>query len=180
MMLVFINMSVYANESVDVNEKQNVTDTKIGNCEIFGKITDISGSPIIGAVIVNRATKKGVVTDLNGMYKMEVEKDATIEVLYAGYRKSVEKIGKGAFQEMNIVLVQDEIKDSQKINNASKNAELGLVLVDDEIYEKSLDEISAEKIEKITVIKYQKDLTPYIEKYGEKASNGVVLITLKK
>lgn len=191
-MLLFVGMNVFALESVkSENSAQKTSDLKgkisevkveesAGDCEISGKVTDVKGSPIIGAVIINKATKKGVVTDLNGSYKMSVQKGATLEVLYAGYRKTVVKLGKKASQEINIVLKQDNTDDSKKKNVISKNTETGLVLVDGVVYENSLNEISAEKIEKVTVVKYQKDLAPYIEKYGNDAKQGVVLITLKK
>lgn len=192
-MLLSMSMNVFAIESSESvsaeqqssNLKGRVVKVKVdessGDCVLSGKVTDEKGDPIIGAVIVNKATKKGVVTDLNGMYKMSVQKGAIVEVMYAGYRKTVVKLGKKASQEVNIVLKQDNTNDSQKLNDTSKKkSELGLVLVDGEIYEKPLDEIPTEKIEKMTVVKYKKDLVPYIEKYGEKASDGVILIALKK
>jgi len=191
-MLLFVGMNVFALESVKSessiqktsNLKGKISEVKVeesaGDCEISGKVTDVKGAPIIGAVIINKATKKGVVTDLNGSYKMSVQKGATVEVLYAGYRKTVVKLGKKASQEINIVLKQDNTDDSKKKNVISKKTETGLVLVDGVVYENSLNEISAEKIEKVTVVKYQKDLAPYIEKYGNDAKQGVVLITLKK
>ena len=191
-MLLFVGMNVFALESVKSesstqktsNLKGKISEVKVeesaGDCEISGKVTDVKGAPIIGAVIINKATKKGVVTDLNGSYKMSVQKGATVEVLYAGYRKTVVKLGKKASQEINIVLKQDNTDDSEKKTVISKKTETGLVLVDGVVYENSLNEISAEKIEKVTVVKYQKDLAPYIEKYGNDAKQGVVLISLKK
>lgn len=191
-MLLFVGMNVFALESVKSesstqktsNLKGKISEVKVeesaGDCEISGKVTDVKGAPIIGAVIIDKTTKKGVVTDLNGSYKMSVQKGATVEVLYAGYRKTVVKLGKKASQEINIVLKQDNTDDSKKKNVISKKTETGLVLVDGVVYENSLNEISAEKIEKVTVVKYQKDLAPYIEKYGNDAKQGVVLITLKK
>lgn len=164
--------------------KGRISEVKVeesaSDCEISGKVTDENGEPIIGAVIINKATKKGVVTDLNGAYKMSVQKGAAVEVLYAGYKKTIVKLGKNALQEINIVLKQDVSRDTQKKKEVLKKTERGLVLVDGEIYENSLDEISIEKIEKITVVKYKNDLAPYIEKYGNNAKHGVVLVSLKK
>lgn len=191
-MLLFVGMNVFALESVKPKSsiqkssdlKGRISEVKVeesaGDCEISGKVTDENGEPIIGAVIINKATKKGVVTDLNGAYKMSVQKGATVEVLYAGYKKTIVKLGKKALQEINIVLKQDVSRDTQKKKEVLKKTERGLVLVDGEIYENSLDEISIEKIEKITVVKYKNDLAPYIEKYGNNAKHGVVLVSLKK
>ena len=191
-MLLFVGMNVFALESVKSesstqktsNLKGKISEVKVeesaGDCEISGKVTDVKGAPIIGAVIIDKTTKKGVVTDLNGSYKMSVQKGATVEVLYAGYRKTVVKLGKKASQEINIVLKQDNTDDSEKKTVISKKTETGLVLVDGVVYENSLNEISAAKIEKVMVVKYQKDLAPYIEKYGNDAKQGVVLISLKK
>ena len=45
---------------------------------------------------------------------------------------------------------------------------------------KSLSEVPNNRIETVTVQKDPRALQPYIEKYGDKAKNGVILITLKK
>ena len=54
-----------------------------------------------------------------------------------------------------------------------------LYIVDGQQVE-SLNEVPSNRIETVTVQKDPRALQPYIEKYGDKAKNGVILITLKK
>ena len=54
-----------------------------------------------------------------------------------------------------------------------------LYIVDGQQVE-SLSEVPSNRIETVTVQKDPRALQPYIEKYGDKAKNGVILITLKK
>ncbi len=64
---------------------------------------------------------------------------------------------------------------SVKINSGGKGPK-PLVVVDGVIYDKDLSEIDTESIESITVLKDKSA----VDLYGEKAQNGVVVITLKK
>lgn len=156
--------------TVNVNESSE-------KCLVSGKVTDRNGKPIIGAVIVNRATKKGVVSDLNGAYSISVSKGVKLEVSYAGYQKAVIKVGDKDNQETDIVLTED--KGAVKKQKSSK-AKDSIVLVDGKLFDRGLDEIKADNIEKMTVVKKADDLAEYIDKYGDNAKNGVILIELKK
>lgn len=156
--------------TVNVNESSET-------CLVSGKVTDRNGKPIIGAVIVNRATKKGVVSDLNGAYSISVSKGVKLEVSYAGYQKAVIKVGDKDNQETDVVLTED--KGAVKKQKSSK-AKDSIVLVDGKLFDRGLDEIKADNIEKMTVVKNADDLAEYIDKYGDKAKNGVILIELKK
>lgn len=181
MMLVFINMCAFANGSNETNNvRQNAKKAEIGNCEISGKVTDIDGESIVGAVIINKATKNGVVSDLNGEYKMTTQKGVELEVLYAGYQKGIIKVGNNDMSNVNVILKKDNEKSIALKKDNSKALEEKLILVDGELYNKPLENIPSEQIEKMTIVKSSKELAFYIEKYGDKATKGVVLIELKK
>lgn len=56
---------------------------------VTGYITDDTDLPLIGASVLVEGTTEGTVTDVNGLYEMEVAPDADIEVSYVGYKTQV-------------------------------------------------------------------------------------------
>lgn len=169
MMLLTISMSAFAVENGRTND-----------CMISGKVTDTKGNPIAGVVLIEHSTKNGVVTDLEGLYKITVPSKTIIECVYVGYQSHFVRVGDKSTQTINITLKKDDAKANSKSQNVSINWNEKLVFIDGELYSGQLDKISPQIIKEMTVVKNQKDLTTYIERYGDKARNGVILITLKK
>lgn len=53
-----------------------------------GKVTDITGEPIIGAAVIEKGTPNGTVTDVDGNFDFKVsKKNFILEVSYVGYTK---------------------------------------------------------------------------------------------
>jgi TonB-linked SusC/RagA family outer membrane protein len=52
---------------------------------IKGKVTAIDGSPIIGATIAVKGQKTGTVTDVSGMYKLDVPGNAVLVISFIGF-----------------------------------------------------------------------------------------------
>ena len=73
--------------------------------EISGKVTDDDGEPLIGATIKISGSNKGTVTDLDGNYKISVQRGQTIEVLYLGYATETAKVGNATI--LNFSLTED-------------------------------------------------------------------------
>lgn len=72
---------------------------------ITGTVVDASGTPIIGANIVETGTTNGTVTDVDGKFSLNVENDATIHITYIGYlEQSIATAGKSA---VDITLLED-------------------------------------------------------------------------
>ncbi len=72
---------------------------------VRGTVTDQAGEPIIGASIVIKGTTKGVVTDTEGRFSIDVSNGATLEVSCIGYEKRVVKVG--AQRNVSITLTED-------------------------------------------------------------------------
>ena len=54
--------------------------------KIQGKVTDVNGSPIIGATInINGKAKAAAITDVNGEFSMEAPEGAIVNISYIGY-----------------------------------------------------------------------------------------------
>jgi TonB-linked SusC/RagA family outer membrane protein len=80
------------------------------HAELKGKVTDARGEPVSGAVVRIKDGKPGTVTDIDGLFKMNVPSrpDLTLSVSYLGYKTlNVALDGK---QELNIVMEEDAQK----------------------------------------------------------------------
>ncbi len=72
---------------------------------VRGTVTDQAGEPIIGASIVIKGTSKGVVTDTEGRFAIDVSNGSTLEISCIGYEKRVLKVG--AQRNVSITLAED-------------------------------------------------------------------------
>ena len=72
---------------------------------VRGTVTDQAGEPIIGASIVIKGTTKGVVTDTEGRFAIDVSNGSQLEISCIGYEKRVVKVG--AQRNISITLAED-------------------------------------------------------------------------
>lgn len=74
---------------------------------VQGVVKDASGEAVIGASVLElgSGTQRGVLTDLNGHFKINVAANATLQVSYVGYKKQV--IPLNGHRDLQIVLVDD-------------------------------------------------------------------------
>ena len=84
------------------NEKPNKNTNKQ---KISGVITDNNGEPVIGATVGEKGATNATVTDINGHYKLTVQKGSTIQVSYIGFLTQKIKVGNSS--ELNITLKED-------------------------------------------------------------------------
>lgn len=61
--------------------------------KVIGNVTDQNGEPIIGASILDRNTKTGTITDVNGNFTLKVSNQSTLVVSYIGYSSLEVKVG---------------------------------------------------------------------------------------
>lgn len=60
---------------------------------ITGVVTDEKGEPVAGANVVEKGTTNGVITDLDGKFRLDVNSGAVILVSYIGYNTQEVKVG---------------------------------------------------------------------------------------
>jgi len=72
--------------------------------KVTGIITDEKGEPIIGANIKVKGASIGTITDVNGMFSIEVAQGATLDVSYIGYNTKEVKV---VSSSLNIQLAED-------------------------------------------------------------------------
>lgn len=68
-----------------------------------GTVKDSGGEPLIGASVIEKGTKNGTSTDIDGRFSLNVKQGATLVFSYIGY-KTVEM---KASADMNISLSED-------------------------------------------------------------------------
>lgn len=89
---------------------------------VTGTITDNQGEPLSGASIFTQDTKKGGMTDFDGLYSLELEKGSyTLVVKYIGYKTSSTKIKvNNKPVSLNIILKSDvtQLKDVEVIGKS--------------------------------------------------------------
>ncbi|MGV6831276.1 MAG: carboxypeptidase-like regulatory domain-containing protein, partial [bacterium] len=98
------NQNYYENDAVAIEDKEAEEDTiELQQKEIFGQITT-KGTPMKDVSVRVLGTAKGVVTNANGKYKMEVNIGDEIEYSYVGMHK-VFVIIEDITSEVNIDMV---------------------------------------------------------------------------
>lgn len=66
----------------------------LGQRTVTGKVTDETGEPMVGATVVAKGTNAGAVTDLEGMYRINVPENSTkLVVTYSGFQSQEVEIG---------------------------------------------------------------------------------------
>jgi hypothetical protein len=96
-----------------IKDKQVVLTDKTRNSKpltrgvkkVTGTVTDSKGEPIIGATILDKESKTGTISDINGKFSINVADPTTLKVSYVGYAtRDVKTSGKDA---LYIILNED-------------------------------------------------------------------------
>lgn len=72
---------------------------------ITGTVMDENNEPLIGASVVEEGTTNGVITDLDGVYKLTVNENAKLMVSYIGYISQTIRVGNQT--TLNFVMKED-------------------------------------------------------------------------
>jgi len=125
---------------------------------IKGKVKNEKDEPLLGVSVVDKGKLTGTITDTKGNY--EIRSEGEIETLL---------FGKDGYEMM-------EVKTNGRKNiDVKLEVDNKLYIVDGKEYEGKTDEIDADNIERIDVLKGESGF----KLYGDKGKNGVVLIMTK-
>ena len=95
--LIFLLVIMGLHLSVDAQDAMNVR----------GVVTDAAGEPLPGVNVVLKGTYRGVVTDINGNYQLDVPaNDAVLMFSFIGYTSMEETVGNR--REINVTLQEDQ------------------------------------------------------------------------
>lgn len=98
-------LAMYMSQELQAEESTEISVLKIQQnaMEVSGFVVDKFGEPIIGASVVEIGTSNGVITDLDGKFRLSVQPKSKLRISYVGY-KTVEQ---SASSSMEIVLDED-------------------------------------------------------------------------
>ncbi len=69
---------------------------------ITGKITNDKNEPIVGASIIEKGTSKGVISDIDGNFKISVADNATIVVSFVGFSSQEVSVGNSSTIDVSL------------------------------------------------------------------------------
>ena len=77
---------------------------------IIGKVVDENGEPIIGANVLVAGTTTGVITDIDGNYKLEAPFGSSLQISYIGYTTQTVKAG-----QKSIIKMKEDSKTLEEV-----------------------------------------------------------------
>ena len=109
--------------------------------KVTGNVVDSNNEPVIGAYIQVKGSNKGAVTDLDGHYTIDADKNATLVISYVGMAKQEEKVGNRS--QINFVLKDDA-------NDLNEVVVIGYGQVKKGDLTSSISAIKGDKLEKLS------------------------------
>ena len=109
--------------------------------KVTGNVVDSNNEPVIGAYIKVKGSNKGAVTDLDGHYTIDADKNATLVISYVGMAKQEEKVGNRS--QINFVLKDDA-------NDLNEVVVIGYGQVKKGDLTSSISAIKGDKLEKLS------------------------------
>ncbi|MGP1435517.1 MAG: SusC/RagA family TonB-linked outer membrane protein [Phocaeicola sp.] len=105
-----LSYTITSPKSIVIYKKSTANDESKGNSratrQVFGTVKDMHGEPIIGASILEKGTQNGVVTDINGEFKISVQEGASLTISYLGFVTQDITIKKD--ENLKIMMVDDQ------------------------------------------------------------------------
>ena len=111
------------------------------NIKVKGTVVDSNNEPIIGAYVKIKGSTKGVVTDIDGNYTIDADKNATLVVSYVGMANQDVNVGNRNL--INIVL-------KENANDLNEVVVIGYGQVKKSDLTSSISAIKGDKLEKLS------------------------------
>ena len=80
-------------KNVVVHKLTNKSDSTAPKRKVKGVVKDETGAPVVGATVRESGTSNGTITDLDGMFTIEMSDKSVCEVSYIGYETQYVKVG---------------------------------------------------------------------------------------
>ncbi|MDX1283702.1 MAG: carboxypeptidase-like regulatory domain-containing protein, partial [Draconibacterium sp.] len=168
---------------VGIKSSSDFIQKKKYNHKIIGTVTNKDREPLAAASVIIKDKTVGTITNADGCFELgSDEKIKTIVISRGGYLKKEVKVKD---EQLDIQLEVDKnapvigygTGSGSQVNlkNSFSNSGNPLYVVDGKIVE-SMDEISPEDIESISVLKDESAMATY----GEKGKNGVIMVSTEK
>jgi len=94
----------------------------IGSLQIYGKVADENGKPLIGATVVIENTLQGTTTNLNGEYNLKRLRPGKCNVIvsFIGYEKKTVEVDLDGDKEVNITLIPSSIMGEEIVVSSTR------------------------------------------------------------
>lgn len=87
-------ITAYASEGRVSMPDPSATEVMQGKIAVSGTVKDMNGEPLIGVSVAEKGTTNGMITDLDGNFKLSVSSlESTLEFSYVGYNPVSVKVG---------------------------------------------------------------------------------------
>ncbi|NLU37855.1 MAG: TonB family protein [Bacteroidales bacterium] len=154
---------------------------------VNGKVTNEEGEPLPGASIVIKNGTLGTISNLQGRFLLEgVKPDDEIAISFVGYGTQVLK----AKSELNVSMKKEVFVIGYATNqiappppppppmviNRNGESKKPLIILDGKPFTNDVSTIKPETIDRVEVLKDESAIATY----GDKAKDGVIIITSKK
>lgn len=90
----------------------DVVQEKLQQRLIKGTVLDETGSPIIGANVVQKGTANGVITDIDGNFELKISGTDELQISYIGYLPQIVKISGKNFVQ---IILKEDAKSLEEI-----------------------------------------------------------------
>lgn len=85
--------------------------TQTAKREIKGFVCDENGNPIVGASVVEKGTKNGVITNDEGLFSLNVPENAAVKVSFIGYNNREVKVNNRKFLSIPLIPQAHSLND---------------------------------------------------------------------
>lgn len=155
--------------------------------EIFGRVVDVEGKPMIGVAVIVPKTKTGAVTDANGYYKINLPAgEAFLNYIYVDYPTITVQVDKANMDD--VVMDKNAPQNRVVLKDLNDDGVVSVRGVGDPLYVvksangkikkvDNMESISPNDIKTMHIYKDDKSAEQF-KKYGD-TTNGVVLVELK-
>ncbi len=96
---------VVITENVTTKKMQSPARVSTQNT-VTGIVVDNNGEPLVGVSVVIRGTSKGMTTDMDGRFSIQVESGQTLDFSYLGYTKTSLAVS-GVQNDIKIIMTED-------------------------------------------------------------------------
>lgn len=98
----------YKGRNMEVVGTNPISNVQNPSQKVKGTVTDANGQPVPGATVSVEGTTKGVVTDMNGNFSIDVEPDNVLLFSFIGYVTQTVRVGQRKI--VNIELVEENLE----------------------------------------------------------------------
>lgn len=122
LMFLFYSTTLVASEEFSsiLNERQNDLQQ---NRTLKGKVVDESGMPLPGATITVIGSTRGVITDNDGNYSIEVKSTDVLEFSFVGFESQLVKVGDNSVLDVILSEKVDELEEVTVVAFAKQKKE---------------------------------------------------------